>query len=55
VIIPSVPIYEEDGTIKCVVQIPPEQAKILLQFALNFMAHVGLASVTQKEQVEFND
>jgi hypothetical protein len=55
VIIPSVPIYEEDGTIKCVVQIPPEQAKVLLQFALNFMMHVGLAGVSKQEKLEFND
>jgi len=40
----EVPVYNEDGSVSAMMNIPPEQAQMLLQFALNFMAAAGLSA-----------
>lgn len=40
----EVPVFNEDGSIKLTQLISPEEAKTLLQFAINFLAATGLAT-----------
>lgn len=41
----SVPIYNEDGSVQFTQQVSAEEAQALLQFAINFLAASGMASV----------
>ncbi len=53
----DVPKYDEEGNIVATLQIPMEQAQVLLQFALNFMAAVGVQSAmaVAEPDREFDD
>lgn len=37
----NVPKFNNDGSIECTVVVGPEEARELLQFAINFLAGVG--------------
>jgi len=53
----EVPRYNEDGSIEAMVQVAPDEAQMLLQFAVNFMASVGrttIVSVAVKEQEDLD-
>ena len=57
----EVPVYNSDGSVKTVFEINPEEAKHLLEFAINYMASVGNLAMLEKAQeamkqdVKFND
>jgi len=58
----EVPKYNDDGSVEALVSVPPEEAQMLLQFAINFMASVGrntMISVATNEEENtpktFND
>lgn len=44
----EVPIYNEDGSIKITMMIPPEQAHMLLQFAANYLISAGVSLVVSQ-------
>lgn len=41
----EVPIYNADGSVTFTQQVTAEEAQALLQFAINFLASSGLASI----------
>lgn len=51
----EVPLYNEDGSIQTVMQIPPEEAQSLLQFAINFIAATGHKSILEQLKNKDND
>lgn len=57
----EVPVFNEDGSITATMQVGPEEAQELLQFAVNFMANIGRRSlqnyvvVTDQDKQEFDD
>ncbi len=40
----EVPVFNDDGSVKLTQLLSPEEAKTLLQFALNFLAATGLSA-----------
>jgi hypothetical protein len=50
----DVPLFKEDGSINAMVAISPQEAQVLLAFALNFMAAHGIA-VGMSKPAELND
>jgi hypothetical protein len=50
----EVPVFNEDGSVKLVQQMSPEEAQHVLQFALNFLMTSGLAAtyMVGKQQTE---
>ena len=50
----DVPVLNEDGSTKTVVEIDPAQAQVLLQFALNFLVATGLTAAYQIDVQEEN-
>lgn len=38
----DIPVFNDDGSIKFTQQATPEEAKVLLEFALNFLLATGL-------------
>lgn len=52
----EVPVFNEDGTVQIVQKISPDEAQMLLQFALNFHLAMGFSQVAQRaKQPEMND
>jgi hypothetical protein len=58
----EIPVFNEDGSIKVTHLVSPEEAKTLLQFALNFLASAGLTTAMlssqaaeQQERPTFDD
>ena len=51
----EVPVFEEDGTVKFTMMAGPEEAKTLLQFALNFLSSAGLAQQILISKEESDD
>ena len=56
----EVPQYNDDGSVRATMLIGPEEAKGLLQFAINVLAAAGSANFQavinqNKEKKEFND
>ena len=39
----EVPVYNDDGSVKIVQQLSPEEAQHLLSFAINFLTAAGMA------------
>lgn len=52
----EVPVFNEDGTVQIVQKISPDEAQMLLQFALNFNLAMGFSATAQRaKQPEMND
>lgn len=48
----EVPVYQEDGSVKFTQMVTPEEAQVLLQFALNFLVSTGLHTRFMAESQE---
>lgn len=44
----EVPVFNEDGSVQTVNKYTPEEAKYLLQFAVNFLMTVGSAAAVDQ-------
>lgn len=57
----EVPVYNDDGSVKATMMISPEEAKHLLEFAINFMAAMGntvqiaVGKPDDQQELKFND
>ena len=53
----DVPIYNEDGSVQFTQSVRPEEAQALLQFAINFLAQMGMNqfAVPVETKSELND
>ena len=48
----EVPVFNDDGSIKLTQLISPEEAKTLLQFAINFLTAAGMAGTYMLQDTE---
>ena len=48
----DIPVFEDDGSIKFTMVAGPEEAKTLLQFAVNFLSSAGLAQQFMIQKAE---
>ena len=53
----DVPIFNDDGSIQFTQSVRPEEAQVLLQFAINFLAQTGMNqyAVPIEAKTELND
>ena len=54
-------VYNEDGAVTATMSLTPEEIKLLMEFAINFLLSIGVVAVaddkldTSKLQPKFND
>ncbi len=54
-------VYNEDGAVTATMALTPEEIKLLMEFAVNFLLSIGVVAVTDgkldtsKLQPKFND
>lgn len=50
----DVPVINEDGSVKLVAHLTPEQTQVLLQFSIAYLLQAGLVKVSGEEEPELD-